>query len=87
VASLNNNVTPSTYFGSGNPFPNGAQPPLGAAGGLATGIGNSQSLDFPQRKIPLTNMTSLGIQRALPDQMTMCGTQVISHTVCVHRPR
>jgi hypothetical protein len=71
VASLNNNVTPSPYFGSGNPFPNGAQPPLGAAGGLATGIGNSQSLDFPQRKIPLTNMTSLGIQRALPDQMTL----------------
>jgi hypothetical protein len=71
VASLNNNVTPSTYFGSGNPFPNGAQQPLGAAGGLLTSIGNSQSLDFPQRKIPLTNMTSLGIQHAFADQMTL----------------
>ena len=71
VNSLNGGVTPSTYFGSGTPFPNGAQAPLGAAGGLLTGIGNSQSLDFPQRKIPLTNMASLGVQTALPDQMTL----------------
>jgi hypothetical protein len=71
VASLNGNVTPSNYFASGNPFPNGAQQPLGAAGGLLTSIGNSQSLDFPQRKIPLTNMTSFGIQQAFPDQMTL----------------
>ncbi len=71
AASLNGNITPTDYFSSGNPFPNGAEPPLGAAGGLLTGIGNSQSLDFPQRKIPMTNMVSLGFQRELPDQMTL----------------
>jgi len=71
AASLNGNITPTNYFASGNPFPNGAQAPLGAAGGLLTGIGNGQSLDFPQRKIPMTNMVSLGFQRELPDQMTL----------------
>jgi len=71
VASLNGNITPTNYFASGTPFPNGVQSPLGAAGGLLTGIGNSQSLDFPQRKIPMTNLVSLGFQRELPDQMTL----------------
>jgi hypothetical protein len=71
VASLNGGITPSTYFQSGNPFPNGAAQPLGAAGGLLTNIGNGQSLDFPGRKIPYTHLTSLGFQRALPDQMVL----------------
>jgi hypothetical protein len=69
--SNNGGLTSSGYFASGTPFPNGAQAPAGAAGGLETSIGNSQSLDFPQRKIPYSHMASLGIQRALPDQMTL----------------
>jgi hypothetical protein len=71
TASLNGNITPSGYFASGTPFPSGAQQPAGAAGGLLTAIGNSQSLDFPQRKIPYSHITSLGFQRELPDQMTL----------------
>jgi hypothetical protein len=71
AASLNGGITPSGYFASNTPFPNGAQQPLGAAGGLLTSIGNSQSLDFPQRKIPYSQMISLGFQRELPDQMTL----------------
>ncbi len=69
--SLNGDITPSNYFASGTPFPQGVQQPLGAAGGLLTAIGNSQSLDFPQRKIPYSHMVSLGFQRELPDQMTL----------------
>ena len=71
TASTNGNITPTDYFATGNPFPNGAQQPLGAAGGLLTAIGNSQSLDFPQRKIPYSQETSLGFQRELPEQMTL----------------
>ncbi|WP_263357939.1 carboxypeptidase-like regulatory domain-containing protein [Acidicapsa ligni] len=70
-ASLNGNIMPTNYFATGTPFPNGAQQPLGAAGGLLTAIGNSQSLDFPQRKIPYADITSFGVQRELPDSMTL----------------
>ncbi|WP_446743481.1 carboxypeptidase regulatory-like domain-containing protein [Silvibacterium acidisoli] len=70
-ASNDGGLTSSGYFASGNPFPNGAQEPAGAAGGDQTSIGNTQSLDFPQRKIPYSHMASLGFQRALPDQMTL----------------
>jgi hypothetical protein len=71
TASLNGNITPSGYFASGTPFPSGAQQPAGAAGGLLTAIGNSQSLDFPQRKIPYSHIASFGFQRELPHQMTL----------------
>lgn len=71
TASLNGNITPSNYFANGTPFPDGAQQPLGAAGGLLTAIGNTQSLDFPQRKIPYTQMVSFGLQRELPHQITL----------------
>jgi hypothetical protein len=70
-ASNNGGLTSSGYFASGTPFPSGAQQPAGASGGLLTGIGNTQSLDFPQRKIPYSHMASLGFQRALPDQTTL----------------
>jgi len=69
--SLNGDITPSNYFSSGTPFPNGVQQPTGASGYPLTGIGNSQSLDFPQRKIPYSHMASIGIQQELPDQMTL----------------
>lgn len=69
--SNNGGLTSTGYFANGNPFPNGAQEPAGAAGGDQTAIGNSVSMDFPQRRIPYSHMASLGFQRALPDQMTL----------------
>lgn len=66
VASLNNNLTPDNYFASGNPFPNGYLTPLGAAGGLLTGVGNGASFDFPDRRIPRSQQFSFGVQRELP---------------------
>ncbi len=70
-ASLNGNITPSNYFASGNPFPNGYITPLGAAGGLLTGVGNGASFDFPGRRIPRSQQVSLGIQRELPADMLL----------------
>jgi hypothetical protein len=71
VSSSNNNLTPSNSFASGNPFPNGYLTPLGAAGGLLTGLGNGASFDFPGRRIPRSQQFSLGVQRDLPDGMTL----------------
>ncbi|GGH06171.1 TonB-dependent receptor [Silvibacterium dinghuense] len=70
-ASNNGGLTSSGYFAAGTPFPSGAQAPAGASGGDQTDIGNTISMDFPQRRIPYSHMASLGFQRALPDQMTL----------------
>jgi hypothetical protein len=71
VASNNNNLTPNNNFAGGNPFPNGYVTPLGAAGGMYTGVGNGASFDFPGRRIPRSQQVSLGIQRDLPEGMTL----------------
>jgi Carboxypeptidase regulatory-like domain/TonB dependent receptor len=71
VASLNGGITPDNYFASGNPFPSGYITPLGAAGGLLTGVGNGASFDFPGRRIPRSQQVSLGIQRELPSNMLL----------------
>ncbi len=66
INSLNGGVTPSDYFLTGTPYPNGVIKPVGSSLGLETNLGNSQSLDFPQRKIPRATVMSIGIQRQLP---------------------
>ena len=66
IDSLNGGATPTDYFLNGNPYPNGVEVPVGSSLGLETNLGNGQSLDFPQRKIPRSTMMSLGIQRQLP---------------------
>lgn len=71
TASLNGGLTPDNYFASGNPFPNGIITPLGAAGGLLTGVGNGASFDFPGRRIPRSQQVSFGFQRELPENMTL----------------
>lgn len=71
TASLNGGLTPTDYFATGNPFPNGVQKPIGASQGLLTNVGNIQALDFPGRKIPRATVVSLGIQRELPAHMVL----------------
>jgi hypothetical protein len=71
IASLNGGITPTNYFQTGTPFPDGAEKPAGSADGLLTNIGNVQTLDFPQRKIPRSQIMSLGIQQELPGHMTL----------------
>lgn len=61
-----NGVTPTDYFRNGTPYPSGAERPVGNSLGLRTNLGNTQALDFPQRKIPRSTVLSLGIQRQLP---------------------
>lgn len=70
--------TPSVGpYGVGTPYPAtaayplGLLPPVGASSGLLTGVGNNVSFDYPQRKIPRTQVMSLGFQRELPGSMTL----------------
>jgi hypothetical protein len=59
--SLDNGLT--FIATNANPLPNGLLPPLGAAGGLTTNLG--QQLDFylPQRRNPYSQRWSLGLQQ------------------------
>jgi hypothetical protein len=65
-------------YGVGAPFPTSTQyplgllPPVGAQAGLLTNLGDgAQIFDFPQRKIPRTQVMSFGFQRALPGNMVL----------------
>jgi hypothetical protein len=71
IGSINSGITPTNYFATGTPFPSGAQQPVGSAAGLLTGIGDTQAIDWPQRKIPRSQIMSLGVQRELPGHMTL----------------
>lgn len=78
--SLNGGVTPTDYFASGNPFPNGVQTPPGNSLGLLTALGNGASIDFPGRRIPRSQVFSFGLQRALPSQMVLSARFVGNYT-------
>ena len=71
ISSTNGNVTPTEYFASGNPFPNGVQVPVGSSLGLLTALGNGTSIDFPGRRIPRSQEFSFGFQRQLPGQIVL----------------
>ena len=60
VGSTNGGVTPTNYFASGNPFPTGAETPVGSSLGLLTALGNGASVDFPGRRIPRSQQVSFG---------------------------
>lgn len=65
-ASLDNG---QTYFATlANPFPNGLNQPLGAAGGLLTNIGQNVTAFPDVRKNPYAQRWSFGLQRLLPGQ-------------------
>jgi len=52
-----------------NPFPRGALPPLGAAGGLSTNVGNSVSFFNPSLRFGYAQRWSLSVQRQLPGRI------------------
>ena len=65
-------------YGTGTPFPGtsafplGLQPPVGVQGLALAGVGSGGlQVDSPARKIPRTQVMSLGVQRELPSQMAL----------------
>lgn len=73
VASPDGGITPSKAFQSGSPFAGVTlQVPQGSAQGLLTNVGNSGlAFDFPQRKIPLSEVFSFGFERELPGRFVV----------------
>lgn len=51
-----------------DPFPNGLLPPLGAAGGLSTNLGQSVSFFPERRRNPYSQRWTFGFQQVLPGQ-------------------
>lgn len=62
VDSFDGNLTPTNYFSSGVPYPNGAVQPSGATGGLQTQAGQAISYDNTNRAIRKTDHWSFGVQ-------------------------
>ncbi len=67
TASTDGGNTPTSNFRSGAPFASGLNQPIGNSLGLLTDVGNGGvQVDFPNRKIPMEQILSLGFQRELP---------------------
>lgn len=72
TTSIDGGNTPTNYFNSGSPFSTGLNAPTGSSLGLETDLGNGGvSVDFPDRKIPMEQILSLGFQRELPGGMVL----------------
>jgi len=64
-----------------NPFPGGVVAPAGAAGGLATALGQSLSVHPIDRKLPYAERWSFGLQRELPRGFMLEATYIGNHGV------
>ncbi|MBI3281024.1 MAG: carboxypeptidase regulatory-like domain-containing protein [Acidobacteria bacterium] len=77
-ASLDSGL--SFIASTANPFPSGLLPPLGAAGGLETNLGQSVSFFRSERKNPYNQKWSFGVQHQLPQQWLLDVSYVGSRT-------
>lgn len=59
-----------------DPFPNGLDQPLGAAGGLETNLGQGISFFAQERKLPYTQKWSITLQQQLPQSFVVEGSYV-----------
>jgi len=80
TASTNNGLTPTNYFNTGTPYPNGYTVPPGNSQGLESGIGDGQSFDQRNRKIPRSEAYSFGFQGAAPLGIIWDAEYVGTHT-------
>lgn len=80
VTTQSDGVTPTDYFASGTAYPNGIVTPSGNKLGLLTNLGNQLAVDFPQRRIPRSQIFSFGFQRELPGRMVLDARYVGNYT-------
>jgi hypothetical protein len=80
INSLDGNLTPSPYFLSGTPYPDGAIAPSGTAGGLETQAGQAISYFNTDRKLRKTEHWSVGVQRQIPGSILVDLEYIGSHT-------
>ena len=80
VTSLDGNLTPTNYFLSGHPYPNGVLAPSGASAGLQTLAGTAISYQGTDRVIPYVQRWSIGVQRALPQRVLVDVEYLANHS-------
>lgn len=73
VSTLDGGLTPTNYFVSGVPYPNGVLVPEGSSSGLETNAGNSIAYVSPVGigEDPWAQHWSAGIQRVLPENILL----------------
>ncbi len=79
-SSPDNGLHPSTLFQSGNPFPNGAQAPPGTSLGALGLTGNGLGIDQQDRKIPIVQQWTFGVQTQVPLGVVLNIDYVGAHT-------
>lgn len=62
ISSVDGNLTPTSYFSSGTPYPSGLVAPAEATGGLETDAGQNISYYNTDRRIPMAQHWSFGMQ-------------------------
>lgn len=65
IDSLDGNLTPTTSFLAGNPYPSGAIAPTGSSGGLMTQAGQGIGFANTDERVRMVQHWSVGIQREL----------------------
>jgi hypothetical protein len=80
INSLDGGLTPSGYFNTGTPYPNGVVSATGSSLGLLTSVGNGIGFDAATRRIPRVQQWSAGIQRDLPGEIMLDVSYVGSYT-------
>jgi len=71
VSSFDNGLTPCPGCGIANPFPNGLEQPVGAAGGRLTGVGGSVNFIDQNAKSPYVQQYSIDVQREIPGHIAV----------------
>ncbi len=79
VPSIDNGVTYSATLA--NPFPKGLQAPSGAAGGLATQLGQTLNVYPRYRPLPYAERWSIGVQQMLGAGFMLDASYVGNHAV------
>lgn len=80
ITSLDGRLTPTNYFQSGTPYPNGVLQPTGSSLGLATNLGHGVNYDSRTRRVPRTEEYSFGLQHELPGHILLDTEYVGSFT-------
>ncbi len=80
INSLDGGLTPTNYFSSGNPYPNGILSPTGSSLGLATNVGGGVGYDAKTRRVPRVREFSFGFQRELPAHILLDTEYVGTYT-------
>jgi hypothetical protein len=78
---------PTEYFRNGNPYPNGYTPQQGSSLGALTFVGDGLGIDQRDRKIPVVQQYSFGIQGQLPLQIVGDLEWVGAHTIDLRTSR